>query len=518
MRRHLSCVLLLLSTSAPVWAQGAAPKVAPLPPLPPKDAKPFMDKFDFTFDTKLDTKLDLKLDSEFAFALKDGAWKLTEQALSPEMRADIERAVADAKEQARFATEDARMEIERAFEEARLQFQNVPNVAGVPQPGGGPQMVIRQSSAGDAYNRGQSALGQRQYDRAIASFDQVIAAKSPRADAALYWKAFAQFKQAKTTEALASIAQLRKDYGQSPYLNDARVLEADARRLAGQPVDPATLQDGEIKLLALQRLQNEKVPNVIPLLEGLINATNELEVKKRAIFVLALNEDPQAHQVLLRYAKGGGNPDLQVEAIRRLGSRNDQQKSGNELLDIYNSTSDINVKLAVVDALRSSLSKAALLNIASGSNASADVRGRAISSLNGVATPDDVVALYQKETDRNLKMQLLNTLGSMRAADQLAQIIRTEKDPALRQRAIRSLGNTRVESTRQALVDLYGAEQDRPTKQVIIDTMAGQNNGAGLVALARKETSIDMKREIVRRLSEMRNSKEATDYMLEVLK
>ena len=43
-----------------------------------------------------------------------------------------------------------------------------------------------------------------------------------------------------------------------------------------------------------------------------------------ALFVLAQNEDPRARAILLRYAKGEGNPDLQLDAIRYLISRRDQ--------------------------------------------------------------------------------------------------------------------------------------------------------------------------------------------------
>ena len=79
-----------------------------------------------------------------------------------------------------------------------------------------------------------------------------ITQKAERADAALYWKAFAQFKLARTDDALATITQLRHDYAQSRYLTDAKVLEADARKAAGQPVNPSAADDEEIKLLMAQ--------------------------------------------------------------------------------------------------------------------------------------------------------------------------------------------------------------------------------------------------------------------------
>ena len=80
-------------------------------------------------------------------------------------------------------------------------------------------------------------------------------------------------------------------------------------------------------------------------------------MKKRALFVLAQNEDPAAHQALLNYAKGNGNPDLQVEAIRYLTARTPRngqlalKATGAELMDIYNATQDLDVRRAVLSAL-----------------------------------------------------------------------------------------------------------------------------------------------------------------------
>ncbi len=182
-------------------------------------------------------------------------------------------------------------------------------------------------------------LQQHQYDRAIAAFDRVITDKDPRADGALYWKAFAEYKLAHTQDALAAIASLRTDYPQSRYLGDAKVLEVDVRKSTGQPVDLNTLAaDEEIKILAIQGIQKSAPDRAIPLLEGVLTQSNPLQVKKQAIYVLALSDDPRAHDVLMRYAKGAGNPDLQVEAIRYLASRRDKQTTSADLRSIYESS------------------------------------------------------------------------------------------------------------------------------------------------------------------------------------
>jgi HEAT repeat protein len=368
------------------------------------------------------------------------------------------------------------------------------------------------------YTSGINALSSRQYDRAISMFDQVIAQKSPHADGALYWKAFGQYKLAKTEDALAAIAQLRKDYGQSRYLSDAKVLEADVRKASGQPVNlEAMAADEDIKILAIQGIQKSEPEKAVPLLEGVLQASNSLRIKKQAIYVLALSGDAHAHDVLLKYAKGGGNPDLQAEAIRYLASRSDRQTTASELKDIYESTQDPNVRRAVLDAYRAAGDKAAIFSIASNNGQSTELRSAAVTRLNGLASAQDLWDMFQKEPDAQLRLQIVNVLVSMNATDQLAQVARTDKDAGLRRRAIQGLGNQKANGT--MLIELYASEQDRNVKMSIIDSLAVQGNAEALVALARKETTLDFKRQIVQHLSDMApKNKVAADYLMEVIK
>src|SRR6202040_3098686 len=85
------------------------------------------------------------------------------------------------------------------------------------------------------YDAGSSAIDQHKYDDAVRYFDMVINAKSSRADGALYWKAYALNRAGKRDEALAAIAQLRRDYATSAWLNDAQALEAEVKQSNGQP-------------------------------------------------------------------------------------------------------------------------------------------------------------------------------------------------------------------------------------------------------------------------------------------
>ena len=66
------------------------------------------------------------------------------------------------------------------------------------------------------YQRGQGALDAKRWDDAVQYFTEVAAKNGPRADGALYWKAYALKKLGKNSEALAAIAELRKSYAEQP--------------------------------------------------------------------------------------------------------------------------------------------------------------------------------------------------------------------------------------------------------------------------------------------------------------
>jgi HEAT repeat protein len=424
---------------------------------------------------------------------------------------EMERVNADAAREAARATREVRAQLEREglmaapvpfdFHWDHMDFQPF-------------------AQEGGTYSAGLSQLYARQYEKAIASFDRAVAQKSPRADGALYWKAFSFFKLGRRDDALAAIAQLRRDYPKSPYLKDASVLEADVKQTR-----PEDIQDNdEIKVLAINALQESDAERAVPLLEGVLNRNNSLRVKRSALNVLTrFTNNPRARQILLSYAKGTGTPDLQMEAIKLLAVNRDNKTTSAELRQIYESTEDVAVKRAVISAYQSSGNKDALVQIAQTSGAPVVVRQQAISGLTNIAAPQELWALYQKETDRTLRLQMVSAFGSMGALEQLTQVLKTEKDPEVRRRALRSLGNMKSDKTGPMLVDLYASETDLDNRRAVINALSSQHNAEALVAIARKETNIPLKTEIVRQLNELARSsapgaKIAMDYLQEILK
>jgi hypothetical protein len=66
-----------------------------------------------------------------------------------------------------------------------------------------------ESPEDEAYEDGNDAIGEEEWDDAVRAFDRVIALNGRRLDAALYWKAYALAQAGNRTEALSTIGQLR---------------------------------------------------------------------------------------------------------------------------------------------------------------------------------------------------------------------------------------------------------------------------------------------------------------------
>jgi hypothetical protein len=321
-----------------------------------------------------------------------------------------------------------------------------------------PPLLFQRKAANDdrIYARGQAALDRSQWSAALTDFTDVANRGGSRADGALYWKAYTLNKLGRPDEALAAIADLRKTYASSRWLPDANALEIEVKQASGQNVSPENQPDEDLKLMALNALVNTEPDRALPLLENLLKSTQSLRLKERALFVLAQSSAPRAQQLLEQMAKGNGNPDLQLKAIQYLGMEAHRRGGSPELYDIYTASNDETVKRA---ALRAML-----------------------------------------------------TAGD---TDHLLQVIKTEKSPELKIEAIRDLSG-QVE-TGDTLEIQWAGEQDQQVKRAILDALTAQRNAKALVDLARQERDPAMKKQIVQRISTM-HSKEATDYLLELLK
>jgi HEAT repeat protein len=442
------------------------------------------------------------------------------QAPQPFADFDAARMNADA---ARMAAEDARMAVEAMKMDFNFDLAGVNGLKSQlaflqnpqPKPPVPPRVRVIYGRDSAQYDTGTRLLDDRKYTEAIASFDRVIAAKADRADGALYWKAYALNRLGQRDEALAAIATLRRDYAASHWLNDAQVLEAEVKQNGGHPVSPADETNEDIKLMAINSLMNADPDQAIPLLEGLLKKSSSPKLKEKVLFVLTQNRSPKAEQILTDYAKGAGNPDLQVRAVRYIGMSGTAE-SQQQLVAIYGASNDVGVKREILRSLSSGAGKEQLFNLAK-NESNAELRIEAIRQMGALRATDQLVRLYTPDLAPEVKTEIIRALTATGSSDKLLELARAEKDANVRMEVVRDLAATKSTSA-DSLLSMYTADSDARTKRALINGLHSRGDAKPLIEVFRKETDPTMKKYIVQQLAEMRNNKEATDFMLELLK
>jgi tetratricopeptide (TPR) repeat protein len=369
--------------------------------------------------------------------------------------------------------------------------------------------------ADDLYEHAREAIEEGHYDRALADLDRLLAMNSNRTDAALYWKAYSQGKLGRRADALTTLADFQKRFTDSRWLRDVKALDVELRQASGQKVSPDSENDDELKLMALRGLMNSDPDQALPVISKMLTGANSPKVKDRALFVLSQSHSAKAREIITGVAKGNGNPDLQLKAIRYLGIMGDADNR-QVLVDVYRTANDVSVKRAILRSYMQSGDRERLMALAK-SEADASLRGDAVQQLGIIHATTELSQLYGSETAVEIKKRILQAMFVSGESDKLIELAKGEKDAELRKTAIHNLGLMKRPGTSEALTSIYASDATPDVRRAVVNALFLQNNAAALVSLARAEKNPEMKKEIVSKLSIMK-SKEATDYLLELLK
>ena len=221
-----------------------------------------------------------------------------------------------------------------------------------------------------AYTAGHKALDESRWADAVTSFEQVVDAKGKKADAALYWKAYALNKLDKQQLANDTCVQLRTQFKESTWNKDCRALSLSLRdpqiNISGlSDLDQMRINvnlgqlgvfntgkaskdpDTDIKIMALNSLLHHDPAQAMPLLRGILTGDQPMAVKQHAMFVLAQNKSPEADGLMRELIAGKMGPELQLQAIQSSGMYRGRPDS---LAEAYRTTTDPKVKGAVITA------------------------------------------------------------------------------------------------------------------------------------------------------------------------
>ncbi|HEX2121849.1 MAG TPA: hypothetical protein VHL59_09425 [Thermoanaerobaculia bacterium] len=375
------------------------------------------------------------------------------------------------------------------------------------------QRSERAERESDLYQDGMDAIDDEDWDQAVRLFAKTTEMKGSRADGSLYWMAYAQSKQGRRQDALKTIDMLKKAYPSSQWIDDAKALEIEVKTRSGQAVSPSSVDDEELKVIAINSLMHTDPEKAVPLLERILKGKASKSIKEKAMFVLSQSPSPRAQTLIAGYAKGSGGPALQEEAVHYLGVAGGE-RSRQILAEVYASTASRDVKEEVLHAFMVSGDRARILAAAKGEK-DPELREEAIHLLGVMGGRADLGAMYATETNRALREEIINALFVAGDVERISEIARNEKDRQLREEAIQKLG-IMGKKTAPLLLQLYATETDRGIREAVVNGLFVQGNARALIDLSKKEKDREMKKEILQKLSVMGN-KEAIDYMLEIL-
>jgi HEAT repeat protein len=342
----------------------------------------------------------------------------------------------------------------------QFAFQN-------PKPVPMPKVKVytdRDNSKGtnDLYDQARNAIEQEQYAKALGQLDTLITrfdgksladSIANRVDAAMYWKAYALGKQRELTDAIKTLETMQSRFAESRWLKDAMALKVEMMQASGQAVSPDSQTDEDIKLLALRGLMQSDPDRAVPMVEQLLSGSSSIKVKENALFVLSQSRSARAREILGNIAKGNGNPDLQMRAIRYLGVMNGP---GNDqiLEDAYRASTDEAVKRAIIRSFMVSGNRARLSAIAGDTNSSPALRGEAVQQLGVMHAGDELARLYARETAPEVKKRIIQGLFISRDATRLVELAKAEKDLDLKKDIVQKLSLMKSKEATDYLVEL----------------------------------------------------------------
>ena len=390
------------------------------------------------------------------------------------------------------------------------------NLAGISGNNDLPKYVV---SEDENFNRifreGRDLIDKEEWAKAAAKFRE-IACDCPEnkyVDAAFYWLAFCYKKQKMFTEMDAAIDRLLKNYPNSSWSDDARVMKYEGRvgntwAITSRPTggvasnysfgnSTATTilttssqipleREDEIKLAAFQSLLSAEPQRAITVLGDILKSDSKAGESLKREIVRTFR--------MPRFAGNGVGFSTTYETVPSKNTNQFLPQLKETLVKGYKNESNVKVRSEIIYVL---------------------------ASLNDEQSMNYVIQLYSTEENKELKKAIINSLGgsyfyfsgtnlnnSEKANfDKLAEIIRIEKDSELRRLALSNLQKFTNWSSKDGVIetlsDIYDSENDDDFKLSIIRSLSlsKQNQATKkLLDIAKKDKSDKMRLEAIRAL------------------
>lgn len=440
-----------------------------------------------------------------------------------------------------------------------------------PEPRPFPEPAPVADDRSESYRAGQLALDDERWSDAARSFEQAADQGGPDADGALYWYAYSMLKLNRSARAMAALEELKRDYPQSSWVDDAVALEIEAGAPEAETAEGVD-EDEELKLLALNTLIHVDWERAKPILERYLREDSSPRLKQRALFVISQSDSPEAYEMLIEAARGPATPEQARDAIHYLGYFDDARAAevrrdiyasdaptevkqavleammmaddvdalaevarnetnlelrrtaieligaldaGSLLADLYDRERSLEIKRILLEGFVVSGDKEALLSAAR-EESDPELRGTAIELLGVLDAAPELRQLYRAEPSPELRRKMAEGFMIAEDAEMLIEIARSDDDPGVRRAALEGLAIVESPAAKQALREIYSSATEVEVKRWIIDAFMIQEDSAKLIEIARGESNPALRRAAIEALSYL-DDPAATEFMVEIL-
>jgi HEAT repeat protein len=240
-------------------------------------------------------------------------------------------------------------------------------------------------------------------------------------------------------------------------LSQKRTPETEDMLLAVARDDP----DGDVRQQAVFWLSQVGSDKAVTALDSILRVSTDADLRDKAVFALSQIRSPRAGQILRDLAaREDASEDTREKAVFWLGQRHGADNAA-FLRDLYARVSPADLKDKIIfsiSQMRSAENTRWLMDLALNSREDVELRKKALfwAGQSGAAI-GDLVQLYDRTTDRDIKDQLIFVYSQRhepQALDKLIDIARHEADRELRKKAVFWLGQSHDPRAAQVLLEI----------------------------------------------------------------
>lgn len=391
-----------------------------------------------------------------------------------------------------------------------------------------PAFALQQASAAAAdpadslYSTARELMNRGDFRRASQLFARVSARypDSPYAGDALYWQAYALYRQGGTSDLRAASKALKahkEKYPKAKTRGDADALatridgtlarqgDAGSAERIGRQADAAVRDtscareddDNDMRIAALNALMQMDAERAVPVLKQVLGRRDACSagLRRKAVFIVSQQRSAETETILLNAA--AADPDLEVrsQAVFWLGQVHSERATA-ALDSILRNGRDMELREKALFALSQQgggRASAALRQAAEDTTQAQDIREKAIFWIGQQRSPEN--------------------------AQYLRQLFERTRSEELREKVMFSLGQMRGEGNDQWLLGIAGDERYSVETRKRALFNAGQNRApvADLVGLWSKLEEPEMKEQLIFVLHERREPA-AIDKLIDIAK